>query len=173
MPTNLTLLVNDMNLRVEWEAPERGMTNEQIQNYVVECSFMQLQDDEAYTLQHTVRDDTFEASLPIAGDISTAGYNCCVEAVFESYSSRACIAAPSQLIIDDDQQELLISCPQNTMILQVVAGVLTSVIAVLLILLLVAVVILIYMWKRIVILKIKEDCITVTRYVVKLIIEFR
>ena len=49
-----------------------------------------MQDDNMYTLKHTVSSDTLVASLPIIEVHSDAGYNCCVEAVFETYSSKAC-----------------------------------------------------------------------------------
>jgi hypothetical protein len=132
-------------LKVDWDAPGRGVTNEQIQSYVAACSFVE--GNEVYTLKHTVSVDVFEAFLPIGGNTSTSAYNCCIEAVFETYSSKACIITPSQMIVDDNNQQHSI-CPSTTSI-QVVAGALTSVIVVLLILLLVAVTALICMWRKI------------------------
>ena len=136
-------------LKMDWTAPERGVTNEQIQNYEVACSFMK--GNEAYTLKHTVADDVFKTSLPIGGNLSTAGYNCCVEAIFETYSSRACVATPSQLTVNDNQQQVI--CPSKTSV-QIVAGVLASVIIFLFIML---VIVLIYLRWRIVIQQNKEE----------------
>ena len=132
---------------MDWDAPERSVTNEQIQNYEIECSF--LEGSEVYTLKHTVSVDVFVAFLPIGGNIFTSAYNCCVEAAFETYSSRACVATPSQLTVDDNNQQPSI-CPSttSTQVIAGIAGALTSVIIVLLIMLLVTVTALIYMWRK-------------------------
>lgn len=139
--------INEMVVKVDWDAPERGVTNERIQYYEVACSF--LEGSEVYTLKHTVSVDVFEAFLPIGGNISTSAYNCCVEAAFETYSSRACVATPLQLTVDDNNQQPSI-CPSttSTQVIAGVAGALTSVIIVLLTMLLVAVTALIYMWRK-------------------------
>ena len=152
-PRNLRLFTNEMMLNVNWDAPNRGVTNEQIQSYIVTCSFL-----EGIALKHTVAYDIFEAFLPIGGNLSTSvsWYNCCVEAAFETYSSKACISTPSLFIVDDNQQQLI--CPNNTLV-QAVSGALTSVIVVLLIMLLVAVTALIYIWRKTVIQQSKEECL--------------
>ena len=136
-----------MAVKVDWDAPERGVTNERIQNYEIVCSF--LKGSEEYTLKHTVSVDVFEAFLPIGGNISPSTYNCCVEAVFETYSSRACVATPSQLIVDDNNQQASI-CPSttSTQVIAGIAGALTTVIIILFIMLLVTVTALIYMWRK-------------------------
>jgi hypothetical protein len=135
-------------LKVDWDVPGRGVTNEQVQSYVAACSFVE--GNEVYTLKHTVSVDVFEGFLPIGGNISTSAYNCCVEAVFETYSSKMCITTPSQLIVDDNNHQHS-TCPSTTSIQMVagIAGALTSVIVILLILLLVAVTALICMWRKI------------------------
>ena len=145
-PRNLRLSINEVMLKVDWDAPDRGVTNEEIQSYVVACSF--LESSKAYTLKHTVSVDVLEAFLPIGRNLSVSVYNCCIEAVFETYSSKECISTPSRLIVDDSQQQLI--CPNNTLIVAV-AGALTSVIVILLIMLLVAVTALIYIWRKTVI----------------------
>ncbi len=137
-----------MTLKIDWDAPERGVTNEQIQSFVVACSF--LEGNEVYTLKHTVSVDVFEAFLPIGGNISTSAYNCCVEAVFEMYSSKACTTTPAQLIVNDsNQQHSICSSTTSIQVVAGIAGALTSVIVVLLTLLLVAVTALICMWRKI------------------------
>lgn len=151
-PRNLRLSTNEMFLKVDWDAPERGVTNDQIQGYVVACSF--LEGNEAYTLEHRVSLDVLEAYLPIR-NLSRSAYNCCVEAAFDTYSSKACIATPSQLNVDDSIQQRSI-CPSNQSI-EAVAGALTSVIVILLIILLVAISALVYMWRRIVIQQSREE----------------
>ena len=151
-PRNLKVSINEMMLKVDWDAPDRGVTNEEIESYIVSCSF--LESNEVYTLKHTVSVDVLEAFLPIGGNLSNSAYNCCVEAVFETYSSKECISTPSQLIMDDNQQQLI--CPNNTLILAV-AGALTSVIVILLTMLLVAVTAFIYIWRKTVIQQSKEE----------------
>lgn len=136
-------------LKVDWVAPGRGVTNEQVESYIVECSFKE--GIEAYTLKHIVANDISKAFLPTGGNLSTAGYNCCVEAVFETYSSRACIVTSSQLILKDNQQQVICSSKRT---IQIVAGVLASVIVFLLVTL---VIVLIYLW-RIMIQQGKEKC---------------
>ena len=155
-PRNLRLSIEEMMLKVDWNVPQPGVTNERIQSYVVACSFV-AGNDAYYTLKHPVSVDVFEAFLPIGGNYSTSAYNCCVEAAFETYSSKACIAtSPSQLIGDDNDQQLQSTCPSYTLV-QAVAGALTSVIVILLLLLLVAVTAFIYMWRKAVIQRNKEE----------------
>lgn len=136
-------------LNVVWEEPEPGETAEQVRSYNIECNFTQ--DTATYTLKHTIDCETMEASLPITNAFSNSGYNCCVEAVFETYSSKACesLAAQNQVGVGTEGQQVLgLSCPQDRTV-QIVAGVLTPLIIVLLVALMVVIVALVYTWQKV------------------------
>lgn len=142
-PRNLKLSINEATVRLEWEAPKKGITDERIQGYIAECSF--IAENLAYTLTHKVMNDVQRVNLPLQQNLSTAGYNCCIGAVFETYSSTACIATPFQFTLDRNRQESICS-HQSTLL--AVAAVLILVIVILLIMLIVAAVITVYIWKR-------------------------
>ena len=173
-PRNLMLSINETVLKAEWEEPGGGETDEQIQNYMVECSFMKV--DRMYTLKHIVSSDTLVAPLPIIEVHSDAGYNCCVEAVFETYSSKTCSilsstvphnqVSPSSVSTKSEsptdvhestttkmslntnaQQEMSFSCIPNSQV-HVVAGVLGSVILIISLMLLTAIIALVHTWHK-------------------------
>ena len=76
-------------LRVQWERPRSGVTNEAVNGYKIECST--LYDITVYTMKRSVDNMTLAVTIQLYGDfISPVTYNCCVEAVFETYSSIAC-----------------------------------------------------------------------------------
>ena len=125
-------------LSIEWEEPALGITNEQVQAYNLECSFAQGGDE--YTLKHSARREVLEFTMPIMNLHSDSGYNCCVEAVFETYSSKLCAFESSTTI-----QEAI--CRSDRTI-AAVAGVLTCFILILLILLTAIGSALVYTWLK-------------------------
>ena len=134
-PENIILSSDDTALNIKWDEPEAGETNEQVQTYDIECFFTQ--EDNNYSLKQSVNSDTTEASLPVTNAVSASSmYNCCVEAAFETYSSKDCVKQPSMTtsVSTNTQQIQESGCPSDT-IVQTVAGVLTTIIIVLLILL--------------------------------------
>ena len=133
-PRNLKLSINEATVRLEWEAPKKGITDERIQGYIAECSF--IAENLAYTLTHKVMNDVQRVNLPLQQNLSTAGYNCCIGAVFET---------SFQFTLDRNRQESICS-HQSTLL--AVAAVLILVIVILLIMLIVAAVITVYIWKR-------------------------
>ena len=135
-------------LSLAWNEPERGVTAEQVQNYNVECNFTQ--DTATYTLKHSVGRDVMQASLPVTNAFSDSGYYCCIEAVFETYSSKACKSLQTNDHPDSGtitQQVLRVSCPQDQAA-AAVAGVLTPLVLILLVALSVLILALVYTWKR-------------------------
>ena len=135
-------------LSLQWEAPERGITNEQVQSYDVEC-FYNTQDGAAYSLKHSVGRDTTEVILPTTDPPVDGDYNCCIEAVFETYSSKACTFVSSgrkDALTDVLENQLLNSCPNNDTLVQTVPGVLSALIIILLVMLLLVSLALVYTW---------------------------
>lgn len=147
-PQNVMLSFREELLSIAWDEPARGVTAEQVQSYTVECNFTQ--DTATYTLKHSVGRDVMQASLPITNAFSDSGYYCCIEAVFETYSSKACASQQTHdgLVSGTNAQQVIrISCPQDQMA-EVVAGVLTPLILILLVALLVLILALVYTWKK-------------------------
>ena len=141
---------------LNWAHPEEGITEETVQSYTVECMILH-DNGQMYTLKQTVSRDTLKVSLPnIALSTGTTRYNCCVEAVFQTYSSKACsVDLPSISINDSEVQSTTKNSVVTDMLeesaigvcnssIKLVAGVLGSLTVILLILLLVSVVALVY-----------------------------
>ena len=147
------LEIGERMLKLEWEEPEEGVTNEVVQSYTVECSIIR-EENKLYSVKQTVGNDALMTSLPkIVLRSGDTNYNCCVEATFQTYSSRVC-DFPS-ITVDEphstDQNLLPTDAPAtigsrrscNSQV-QLVAGVLGSFIVILVILLLIAVVALVH-----------------------------
>ena len=135
-------------LSITWNEPERGITAEQVQIYIIECNFTK--NAATYTLKHSVGQDVMQAFLPVTSALSDSGYYCCIEAVFETYSSKACKSLQTNDRLDSGtnaQQVLGTSCPQDQTA-PVVAGVLTPLILILLVALSVLILALVYTRKK-------------------------
>lgn len=72
---------------VQWDKPERGLTNSPVEHYNVECS--DNLNNYTYSIKTTADRSTQNVQLPVSFT-SPASYNCCVEVEFEAYSSIAC-----------------------------------------------------------------------------------
>ena len=133
-------------LSIEWEEPALGITNERVQAYNLECSFVQGGDE--YTLKHSARREVLEFTMPIMSLHSDSGYNCCVEAVFETYSSKLCAFESSTTICTAQPILNQEAIRQSDRTLAAVAGVLTCFILILLILLTAIGSALVYTWLK-------------------------
>lgn len=76
-------------LYVQWDRPASGLTNEDINSYRIVCSAQHYSTE--YDIQTEVDNSTLDVALQINRNfLHLATFNCCVEAVFETYSCLAC-----------------------------------------------------------------------------------
>ena len=97
-PQSVSVLTASDTLIVTWEEPLRGLTNDPVLAYKIECSTTSARNDDIlYTARSKVTNTTMSITIPVANFISTSlsAYNCCVEAVLETYSSIACTSERS------------------------------------------------------------------------------
>ena len=141
------LTVDEAVVRVEWEQPEGGtqvsVTDEQILNFQVECSIFQ-SDNQTYTLKQTLSSDILKAFLPklkLFPFSVTLHYNCCVEAEFETYSSKACSTTMITSFTTDAIKGPKVSCNNPA---KIVAATLGTIMLILITVSLVATVALVY-----------------------------
>ena len=92
IPENISAIFDHSmeEINVSWNNPKPGLTNHDIRSFRIEC--LAQDGNTTYTIKSAVDHDSPSAvQLQINGDfISPTWYNCCVEAVFDEYSSKAC-----------------------------------------------------------------------------------
>ena len=100
---------------MSWQRPSTGLTNDtdQVRHYSIECHTVQ--NTTTYTAKQSVDNVTYSTIMPIEPiTLYSAEYNCCVEAVFEAYSSKSCSSA-NLSITDIKDESFQTSTPCTTM----------------------------------------------------------
>ena len=91
-PQNVSLLASETVLIVTWMQPAIGITNVPVVKYTAECTTTGMNTNILYKASSVVDNTTNTITMPINNFLSNTGsvYNCCVEVVYETYSSIAC-----------------------------------------------------------------------------------
>ena len=112
-PQSVSVQTASDTLTVTWKEPISGLTNDPVLAYKIECSTTSAGNDEIlYTARSKVTNTTTSIIIPVANFISTSlsNYNCCVEAVLETYSSIACTTSERSVIMSTIQPSCVAIC---------------------------------------------------------------
>ena len=90
-PQNVDITVTETALNVTWTEPPRGIINNPVFSYNIECTRSGL-NGISYKASGTADNTSTYIVIPI--DITSSSfptvYNCCVEAQYDTYSSIGC-----------------------------------------------------------------------------------